>query len=305
MASSLRELRQRRSSVAATMKITRAMELIAASRVTKAQQRARKSEPFNEELVRAVSAVARHTEEDHPLTVESANPTRAAVLVVSSDRGLAGAYSVNVIKTAEGLMDKLRAEGKEVDLYTSGRKAADYFGFRDVAVVRSWQGFSESPTYADVKEIGDALINTFLADVSDGGVDELHVVFTRFRSLVSQQTQIVRLLPLEFVEGDSDGDGVADSRGSRWEADFAFEPSAEAVLDQLLPMYIRSRIRFALTEAAASELAARQQAMHSATDNAKQLIDSLTRDANQARQAEITQEINEIVGGAGALTGAE
>ncbi|MCL2783434.1 MAG: F0F1 ATP synthase subunit gamma, partial [Propionibacteriaceae bacterium] len=195
--------------------------------------------------------------------------------------------------------------------YTCGKKAHDYFSYRDVAIERYWEGFSFRPRYADAKEIGECLISEFLRPTADGGVDELHLVFTRFKSLVSQQTQIVRLLPLVVVQGDSDDpigeavDGEAtqhDAETRRAAAEYFFEPSASIVLDRLLPLYIINRLRFALMEAAASELAARQQAMHSATDNAKQLIDTLTRDANQARQAEITQEINEIVGGAGALT---
>jgi len=301
MPATLRQLRERRKSVSETMKITRAMELIAASRVTRAQQRARASVPYNEELVQAVSTLASHCDAVHPLTSEPPQSLRAAVLVVSADRGLAGAYNTNVIRTAEGLLTTLRADGKEVDLYTCGRKAKDYFDYRGVPLAHSWLGFSERPHYEHAKQIGEALIEEFLLETPKGGVDELHIVFTRFRSLVSQQTQIVRLLPLLVVEGENEP-GASDGAGPHFEEQYEFEPDAATVLDRLLPLYVINQIRFALTESAASELAARQQAMHSATDNAKQLIDSLTRDANQARQAEITQEINEIVGGAGALT---
>ena len=304
MASSLRELRQRRNSVAATMKITKAMELIAASRVVRAQQRARRAVPYNDELVRAVSLLASKSHTNHPLTTESENPTRAAVLLVSSDRGLAGAYSTNIIRVAEGLISRLHNEGKEVDLFITGKKAEAYLTFRGRKITKSWTGFSERPEYVNARQIGNALIDAFLRPTEEGGVDELHMVFTRFKSMVSQQTQIVRLLPLEIVEEDEVEPGSPEIVENGMTADYDFEPSADAVLDELLPMYIVNRVHFALMESAASELAARQQAMHSATDNAKQLIDSLTRDANQARQAEITQEINEIVGGAGALTGA-
>lgn len=297
MAATLRELRQRKKSVSATMKITKAMELIAASRVMKAQQRAKRAVPYNDELVRAVSTVVSHTDADHPLTVEAENPTRAAVLLIASDRGLAGAYSHNVIRKAEGLIEKLQAEGKTVELFTTGSKTADYFAFRDIPVERGWTGFSDHPTYADAKEIGQRMIDEFLTPTEEGGVDELHLVFTRFRSMISQQTQIVRMLPLEVVESEEESaTGLVEY--------YNFEPNANVVLDALMPMYIITQVHFALMAASASELAARQQAMHSATDNAKQLIDQLTRDANQARQAEITQEINEIVGGAGALAGA-
>jgi len=228
--------------------------------------------------------------------------------VISADRGMAGAYNTNVIRLGDGLIKELHRQGKDVLLYTCGKKAHDYFTYRDVPIERFWEGFSFRPRYADAKEIGECLISQFLRPSDEGGVDELHLVFTRFKSLVSQQTQIVRLLPLVVVEGDMVGPAVdgevqdAEVETQRAGAEYFFEPSASFVLDRLLPLYIINRLRFALMEAAASELAARQQAMHSATDNAKQLIDTLTRDANQARQAEITQEINEIVGGAGALT---
>jgi len=304
----LRQLRERRKSVASTMKITRAMELIAASRVTRAQQRARASVPYNQELVQAVSTLATHCDAVHPLTSEPPQSLRAAVLVVSADRGLAGAYNANVIRTGEGLIKALQRDGKAVDLYICGRKAADHFAYRHIEVKQAWSGFSERPHYEHAKEIGQTLIAQFLLDTAQGGVDELHIVFTRFRSLVSQQTQIVRLLPLEVVEADEvtatqrlEGQTPGPATGHHLEEQYMFEPDAATVLDRLLPLYVINQIRFALTESAASELASRQQAMHSATDNARQLIDSLTRDANQARQAEITQEINEIVGGAGAL----
>ena len=302
MPATLRQLRDRRKSVSETMKITRAMELIAASRVTRAQQRARAAVPYNTELVQAVSTLATHCDAVHPLTSEPPQSLRAAVLVISADRGLAGAYNTNVIRTGEGLMAALKADGKEVDLYTCGRKAKDYFEYRHMPIVNAWSGFSERPHYEHAKEIGESLIAQFLLETPKGGVDELHIVFTRFRSLVSQQTQIVRLLPLAVVEAEDEPEGSA---APHLEEQYDFEPDAATVLDRLLPLYVINQIRFALTESAASELASRQQAMHSATDNAKQLIDSLTRDANQARQAEITQEINEIVGGAGALTDEE
>ncbi|MCL2316412.1 MAG: F0F1 ATP synthase subunit gamma [Actinomycetia bacterium] len=292
MAATLRELRARKGSIAATMKITKAMELIAASRVSRAQTRAKAMVHYNDELVEAVSAVAGHTDESHPLTTERDPATRAGILIVSADRGLSGAYNANVIRTAEGLVQHLEEAGKQVDLYVSGRKAQAYFAFRHRRVVASWGGYSERPRYADAKEIGTFLIDEFLRTGEAGGVDELHVVYTRFKSLVSQQPQIVRLLPLEVVRG---GEGLHDT--------YEYEPDPATVLDALLPLYIVNRIHFALAESAASELAARQQAMHSATDNAKQLTADLTRDINQARQAAITQEINEIVGGVSALAG--
>ena len=296
MALSLREYRARIRSVESTKKITRAMELIAASRIIKAQQRAQAAAPYARELTRAVSAVATFSNVDHPLTTETTDSNRAAVLIVTSDRGLAGAYSSSVIKEAERLIEKLKEEGKEVAVYISGRKGVAYFNFRRREIVRSWTGHSDQPTYAVAREIGDELIEQFLTE--DTGVDEVHVVYTRFRSMLTQEPTAVRLLPLEVVEGEEPP--AEDDLLPLYE----FEPSAEDVLDALLPKYVQSRIYFALLQAAASELAARQRAMKSATDNATELIKKYTRIANQARQAGITQEISEIVGGVNALADA-
>ncbi len=298
MAASLRELRARIKSVQATKKITRAMELIAASRIVKAQQRARAAAPYARELTRAVSAVATYSNVDHPLTTEPAESRRAAVLVVTSDRGLAGAYSSSALKEAERLGEKLRGEGKEVDLYISGRKGVGYYAFRQRPVVQSWTGFSDQPTYDAAREIADTLIEAFIAEESDTAVDEVHVVFTRFKTMLVQEPTTVRLLPLEVVEGDSKSE-VDDVLPL-----YEFEPTAADVLDALLPRYVQSRIFFCLLQASASELAARQRAMKSATDNAEELIKEYTQTANQARQAGITQEISEIVGGVNALADA-
>jgi F-type H+-transporting ATPase subunit gamma len=304
----VRELRARTKSVTSMKKITRAMELIAASRIIKAQQRAQAAAPYARELTRAVSAVATFSNVDHALTTEPENPTRAAILIVTSDRGLAGAYSSSVLKEAERLAEKLREEGKEVDTYIAGRKGEAYFKFRNRPIAASWTGFSDQPNYDVAREIGDALINAFLAGAGEdeeielaetaNPVDEVHVVYTRFRSMLVQEPTAVRLLPLEVVEGEE--------KPSEEEALplYEFEPNASEVLDDLLPRYVQSRIFFALLQAAASELAARQRAMKAATDNADELIKKYTRLANQARQAGITQEISEIVGGVNALADA-
>jgi F-type H+-transporting ATPase subunit gamma len=303
MAASVRELRARIRSVQATKKITRAMELIAASRIIKAQQRAQAATPYARELTRAVSALATFSNVDHPLTSEKENPTVAAVLVVTSDRGLAGSYSSSIIKEAERLVEKLRGEGKQVRLYVSGRKGVGYYTFRNREIVESWTGFSDSPTYDDAVTIGDSLLQAFMAGEDEDApadleVDEVHVVYSRFVSMLRQEPTPTRLLPLEVVEGEEPPD----------DADvlplYEFEPSAAEVLDALLPRYVRSRIFFCLLQASASELAARQRAMKSATDNAQDLIEKYTRVANQARQAGITQEISEIVGGVNALADA-
>ena len=295
MPASLRELRQRRSSVSTIKKVTRAMELIAASRIIKAQQRAQSSAPYARELTRAVSAVATFSNVDHPLTTEAERPSRAAVLLITSDRGLAGAYSSSVIRQGEELNQLLRENGLETVPYLSGRKAVAFYRFRRRELAGQWEGFSEAPTYAQAREIADSLIEAFLKPTEEGGVDEIHVVYTRFVSMLTQKPEVIRLLPLEVVEGDEPpGD-------SELLPLYEFEPDAETVLDELLPLYVASRIHYCLLQGAASELASRQRAMKSATDNAQQLIERLTREANQARQAEITQEISEIVGGSAAL----
>jgi F-type H+-transporting ATPase subunit gamma len=300
MAVSLREYRARIKSTESMKKITRAMELIAASRIIKAQQRAQSAAPYARELTRAVSAVATYSNVDHPLTREPEDPKRAAVLIVTSDRGLAGAYSSSALKEAERLAERLRGEGKEIDTYICGRKGEAYYKFRGRPVVASWTGFSDQPSYDAAHEIGRTLIDAFLAEEGEpNAVDEVHVVFTRFRSMLVQEPTDVRLLPLEVVEGEEKPDRAEVLPL------YEFEPSPEAVLDGLLPQYVQSRIFFALLQAAASELAARQKAMKSATDNADELIKKFTRIANQARQAGITQEISEIVGGVNALADAQ
>jgi F-type H+-transporting ATPase subunit gamma len=295
MPASLRELRQRRASVSTIKKVTRAMELIAASRIIKAQQRAQSAAPYARELTRAVSAVATFSNVDHPLTTEAENPTRAAVLLITSDRGLAGAYSSSVIKEGEQLNQMLRQANKEAVPFLTGRKSIAFYGFRRRTVAAKWEGFSDAPTYAHAREIADRLIEAFRTPTEEGGVDEIHVIFTRFVSMLTQRVDVIRMLPLEVVEGEEPppSDEILPL--------YEFEPDAATVLDELLPLYVASRIQYCLLQGAASELASRQKAMKSATDNAQQLIERLTREANQARQAEITQEISEIVGGASAL----
>lgn len=303
MGAQQRVYRQRIRSVQATKKITRAMELIAASRVVKAREAVAKSTPYAVALTRAVSSVASSTSDiDHALTTERENVKRAGVLIVTADRGLAGSYSVNAMKEAQQLITKLEHEGKEVVPYLVGRKAVSYYKFRRREYEAEWTGFTDSPKFENAEEIGERLTADFHAGAEGGGVDELHIVFTEFRSMVTQQARVIRLLPLgvEEVELDSDGDGRPDGPLPLYD----FEPNAEGVLDALLPKYVTARIFNALLQSAASELAARQRAMKSATDNATELIKTYTRLANQARQAEITQEISEIVGGASALADA-
>ena len=295
MGAQIREYRQRIRTVTATKKITRAMELMAASRVVRAQQAVRESSPYARALTRAVSAVATFSNEDHPLTTEHEDVRRAAVVIMTSDRGLAGAYSSSVIKESERLVAALREDGKEVVPYLLGRKVIGYYRFRHRDPAAEWSGSSEKPTFELAREVGERLVADFTTPTDEGGIDEVHVVFTRFVTMVTQEPDVIRLLPLEVVEGEEapDDDDLLPL--------YSFEPGAGQVLDALLPKYVNARLFNCMLQAAASELAARQRAMKSATDNAEELIKKYTRLANQARQAEITQEISEIVGGASAL----
>ncbi len=274
------------------------MELIAASRIGKARSRAAATRPYADAITTAVGAVATHSTLDHPLTSERTDTNRVAVLVVTSDRGMAGAYSASVIRETETLIERLNKEGKEVDLYVSGRRGLSFYQFRGREVIKSWTGSSDAPTAEEAQDIADSLLEAFLAPADKGGVSALHVVYTQFVNMVTQRPRVVRLLPLEVVDAEVEA-GASEAYPL-----YDFEPSAEVVLDELLPRYVRSRIFSFLLEASASELAARQRAMHTATDNAEELIRMYTRLANSARQAEITQEISEIVSGADALAGA-
>lgn len=291
------------------------MELIAASRIRKAQQVAEAAEPYTRELVRALSAVASRPDMDHPLLKELEHPRRSAVLLVTSDRGLAGGYSTNILKAGESVRQYLTVKHhREMETYITGKKGVAFHEFRGREIKRSWEGFSDAPSYADALEISQQLVEAFLTPTEEGGVDEIFLVFTRFVSRVKQVPQIVRLLPLEVVSEEEAAQRAENAASmtelhhapvyqeDKVETPFDFEPSPEAVLDHLLPLYIGNRVYYALMQAAASELAARQAAMKSATDNANDLIRNLTREANQARQASITQEITEIVGGAAALS---
>ncbi|MEU3663110.1 F0F1 ATP synthase subunit gamma [Streptomyces sp. NPDC032940] len=299
MGAQLRVYKRRIRSVTATKKITKAMEMIAASRVVKAQRKVAASTPYAQELTRAVTAVGTGSNTKHPLTTEADNPTRAAVLLLTSDRGLAGAFNSNAIKAAEQLTERLEREGKQVETYIVGRRGLAHYNFRERKVAESFTGFTDEPTYADAKKVAAPLIEAIEKETADGGVDELHIVYTEFVSMMTQTAIDSRLLPLRLEE-------VARESAAKDEILplYDFEPSAEDVLDALLPRYVESRIYNALLQSAASKHAATRRAMKSATDNAGELINTLSRLANAARQAEITQEISEIVGGASALADA-
>ncbi|BFO15320.1 F0F1 ATP synthase subunit gamma [Streptomyces sp. KM77-8] len=307
MGAQLRVYKRRIRSVTATKKITKAMEMIAASRVVKAQRKVAASTPYARELTRAVTAVGTGSNTKHPLTTEADNPTRAAVLLLTSDRGLAGAFNSNAIKAAEQLTERLEREGKQVDTYIVGRRGVAHYNFRERKIAETFTGFTDEPSYADAKKVAAPLIEAIEQDTADGGVDELHIVYTEFVSMMTQTAVDSRLLPLRLEEVAEAGTSAADAAGSTKGEIlplYDFEPSAEDVLDALLPRYVESRIYNALLQSAASKHAATRRAMKSATDNAGELINTLSRLANAARQAEITQEISEIVGGASALADA-
>jgi F-type H+-transporting ATPase subunit gamma len=307
MGAQLREFRRRIKSVQSTKKITRAMELIAASRIVKAQQRIEASRPYSEAITGVVRTVTAEgvVNEEHPLTTPRENPRRAGLVVVTSDRGLAGGYSANVLRAGERTTAKLEERGLETVPFLIGRKAVSFYRFRNRDISNSWTGFSEQPSYDDARAVGDALLEQFVKGGEDGGVDEIHLVYTRFESMAAQRVVVSKLIPLDpddVPDGSGANDGDEDNQDGATGL-IEFEPEGAGVLDALLPRYLTARVFAAMLDAAASEQAARRRAMKSATDNADELIKQLTRDANSARQAEITQEIMEIVGGAEALAG--
>ena len=314
---SILELRSRIKSVNSTKKITKAQELIATSRITKAQARVAASKPYAEEITKVLSALASASSSlDHPLLNERPEPKRAAVLVVTSDRGMCGGYNSNVLKETEELFQLLRSEGKDPVIYVLGAKGLGYYTFRERDVKGAWTGFSQEPGYADAAKASRHLVELFMAgsgtevDAPNGegtveGVDELHIVYTRFVSMLTQKPEVRRMAPLEISYTDEEfemgADALSDSPSADVQAQYEFEPEAGTLLSALLPKYISTRIYASLLDAAASESAARRTAMKAATDNANELVETLSRQANQARQAQITQEISEIVGGANAL----
>jgi F-type H+-transporting ATPase subunit gamma len=291
MGAQLRAVRRRIGAVQSTAKITRAQELIASSRIIRAQQRVRAAAPYARELTRAVeSVVSGSPSVTHPLITEAANPGRAAVVMLTSDRGFAGGYNANVLREAQSLTETLSGRGIDVLPYVSGTKGIVWHRFRQREITAEWSGFSERPQFTDASEIAARLLEDFNA----GGIGEIHLVHTEFVSMLTQRPVARRILPMEVEQTTEEPDAGQLNK-------YEFEPSPEAVLDALLPWYVETRLYQALLEAAAAEVAARRRAMKSATDNANDLIEVLTREANKARQAEITQEISEIVGGANAL----
>jgi len=305
MAGQVQALRRRIRTVRSTKKIAKAQELVATSRIAKAQERVAASKPYAEAITQVLTALASNATIDNPLLVPRERVRRAGVLLITSDRGLAGAYNANAIRTAEQLIQKLKADGKDAVLYVVGRKGVGYYRFRNRPIEASWTGFSERPSFTDAKRIGDALLEAFVAGADDGdehygpdgiqGVDELHIVSTQFKSLMTQSAEAHFLAPMQVEEREVEP-GLRPA--------YEFEPDADELLDALLPKYLNTRIYAALLDSAASESASRRRAMKSASDNADDLLKRYTREMNSARQAAITQEISEIVGGANALAAA-
>ncbi|HWD01493.1 MAG TPA: F0F1 ATP synthase subunit gamma [Amycolatopsis sp.] len=313
MPAQIRELRRRIRSTQSMRKITKAQELIATSRISKAQAKVESARPYSEEITSVLSCLADSTTIDHPLLTERETPRKAGVLVITSDRGLCGGYNANVLRRAEELQALLREEGKEVQLYVVGRKGLSFYGFRNRPVAASWTGFSEQPVYANAADATGPLVRAFRAGSEEDeeareryllddeeehlrldGVDELHVVYTEFKNMLSQEAVAHRLAPLAVEYGSEDAPDVQ----------YEFEPDADELFHSLMPKYVATRIYAAMLESAASESAQRRRAMKAATDNANDLIRDLTLQANRARQAQITQEISEIVGGVDALAAA-
>ena len=305
MPATLRELRGRIRSAQSIKKITKAQEMIAASRIGKAQDRLEAAKPYADEITNMLTTLAEEAALDHPLLVERSEPKRAGVLVVSSDRGLCGAYNSSAFRRAEELFSLLRQESKTPVLFTVGRKAQGYYSFRNWDIVESWTGFSERPSYEDALKVAETLVKAFMAGVDDDDdsdedapepVDEVHIVYTEFKSMMSQSPEAHRIAPMvvEYVEEDDEPHTL-----------YSFEPDATTLFDALLPRYLTTRVYAALLDSAASELGSRQRAMKSASDNADDLVKDLTLQANRERQSEITQEISEIVGGANALADAD
>jgi F-type H+-transporting ATPase subunit gamma len=303
MAGQVQILRRRIRTVRSTKKIAKAQELVATSRIAKAQERVQASKPYAEAITQVLTALASNATIDNPLLAPRERVRRAGVLLITSDRGLAGAYNANAIRTCEQLISRLRADGKDVALYVIGRKGVGYYRFRNREIAASWTGFSERPSFEDARQVGESLLGAFVAGADDGGgnhgpdniegVDELHIVSTRFQSLMTQSAEAHFLAPMQVEEREREP-GLRPA--------YEFEPEAEELLNALLPKYLNTRIYAALLDSAASESASRRRAMKSASDNADDLLKRYTREMNSARQAAITQEISEIVGGVEALS---
>lgn len=319
-------LKSRINSTASLAKIFNAQEMIASSHIAKARDVALNAKPYSDAISDAIQALAAHAKLDHPILGKhsSVDNPRVAVLALTADRGMAGPYTSSIIRETEGLLNRLEQNGKKPQLYVYGRRGVTYYKYRNRDVEKTWEGSSDHPGAHIAQDISRALVDSYLKSAEEGGVSEVFVVFTEFVNMVVQKVRILRLLPVHFVDEveaqtlglssihDSEDGGGASAKSSdpqfppqhkegEVSALYEFEPSVSEVLDAILPKYIQSRIHECLLTAAASETAARQNAMHTATDNARNLIDDLTRKLNASRQASITQELTEIIGSADAL----
>jgi F-type H+-transporting ATPase subunit gamma len=307
-------IKKRISSTQSLQKIFRAQELISASRISKSREYAFRAMPYADAITKAVRAVASHANVDHILTNNKRDVKAAAVLIIASDRGMSGSYTSSIIKQSNIQIKNLQASGKKVKLYVSGKRAMSYYKFRNIEIAKSWLGNSDAPSPERSQEISSELVEEFLKTSDKNGVDEVIIICSEFVNMVIQRPRVIRMLPLEVVEQTDNSEELGESlaKVAKLEDDFSkrdsrniplyeFEPSAEAVLDAIFPRYVQSRIQECLLESAVCETASRQRAMHTATDNANDLVEDLTRRANKARQASITSELSEIVAGASAL----
>ncbi|WP_042507305.1 F0F1 ATP synthase subunit gamma [Tropheryma whipplei] len=333
MGAQLRVYRGKAASASVTKKITSAMELIAASRIVRAREKCGAFAPYAAALSRAVSTVLSYSDERHPLITQIEHPRRSAILVFASDRGLAGSFNAQVMNEAVQLGDNLTERSIETDYYLIGRKAVNFFNFRKIPFVQSWIGSSERPTFEMAQEISRTIFSCFLPARQDNKhdlgaqvveaenidmphtpnmgdmqnntfrrkVDEVYIVFNRFVNLVNQVPTAFRLIPMEVVDEVSSSSNIQREHDRPVLPLYSFEPDVTSVLDELLKEYVESRVFDTLLQSATAKHAATQRAMKSASDNADKLIEKYTRLANNARQAEITQQISEIIGGAGAL----
>ncbi|RBP98877.1 F0F1 ATP synthase subunit gamma [Bifidobacterium xylocopae] len=305
MASQL-AFKSRISSTSALAKIFNAQEMIASSHIAKARKVALDAKPYSDAIFEAVQALVAHADDiNHPIVKKNEKNPRVAVLALTADRGMAGAYTSSIIRETETLLDKLDKSGRQPELFVYGRRGVSYYKYRNRDIARTWEGDTDKPGVERAEEIAGTLLDAYMAPADKGGVSELYIVFTEFVNMVVQKVRVLRMLPLELVPADDAAGAVDSPRPDEAEHGmtpiYRFEPSADKVLDSVLPKYIQGRIHECLLTAAASETASRQNAMHTATDNANSLIDELTRKLNASRQASITQELTEIIGSADAL----
>ena len=296
-------LKSRIASTASLEKIFNAQEMIASSHIAKARDVALNAKPYTDAIFDAVQALVAHTHITHPIAVKDEKNPRVAVLALTSDRGMAGPYTSSIIRETESLLARLDAAGKQPELFVYGRRGSTYYKYRNRDIAATWEGDTDQPGVEIAETISNTLMDAYMKPASEGGVSELYIVFTEFVNMVVQKVRVLRMLPVELVLPEQQDSGpVSESDADAATPLYAFEPSVDEVLDAILPKYIQSRIHECLLTAAASETASRQNAMHTATDNARSLIDDLTRKLNASRQASITQELTEIIGSADALT---